>query len=172
MFRKQRDQRLLEIAEEALSVYWGPNTRTGKKMVCVKLPVLDGEIEFQVSVAGGVFTIKSQMPGMRPEDFQVINEMNGQMPEAAFSYVAIEDHLYLQSKIAIPDLDLEDMRPPALGLAWSAGWSAARGGKTDSETHLGPSSYDQFVYLADLLACAVHQQWSAQQGAAQILMED
>jgi len=172
MFRKQRDQRLLEIAREAMSVYWGGKISSGKRYVSVSLPVLDGDIEVHISVAGGVFTVRSQMPGMGPEDLHAINQLNSQMPETAFCYVAIEDGLYLQSKIAVPDMELEDLRPPVLGLAWSAGWNSARGSRDSESAYSGPSSYDQFVYLADLLACAVHQQWSAQQGAAQILLED
>jgi hypothetical protein len=61
------------------------------------------------------------------------------------------------------------MRPPALRLAWQAGWNAACGSQ---EAHSGPSSYDQFVFLADLLTAMITQQWHAQQGAASILLKE
>jgi len=168
---RERDHKLLKIAQEAMNVYWGGKVVLDESVLVVSLPVLDGDIEIEVTVQGGVFTVRSCMPGMKPESMEIINSLNTEMHEAAFHYVAIQDHLYLQAKIIIPDLELDDLRPPILGMAWSAGWNAARGGMQQA-IHTGPASYDQFVYLADLLSCAIYQQWNAQQGSAQMLLED
>ena len=168
--QSSRDHQLLEIAHEALRVYWGSGkTRRDGNRISVELPVLDGEVEIEVRVRGGVFSIRSQLPGLGEHSLEAVNHLNNEMQEAAFCYVLEGSKLYLQSKLAIPDLRLDDLRPPALRLAWQAGWNAACGEK---EAHSGPSSYDQFVFLADLLASMISQQWHAQQGAASILLEE
>jgi hypothetical protein len=165
-----RDHQLLDIAHEVMRVYWG-SSKTQRMGSClsVELPVLDGEVEIEVRVRGGVFTVRSQLPGMGEHDLSAVNRLNSEMEEAAFCYVLEDKHLWLQSKLAVPDLRLEHMRPPALRLAWQAGWNAACG---KSEAHSGPSSYDQFVFIADLMASMISQQWHAQQGAASILLEE
>ena len=165
-----RDHQLMEIAHEALRVYWGSGkTRRDGNCLVVELPVLDGEVEIEVRVRGGVFSVRSQLPGLGEHSLEAVNRLNSEMQEAAFCYVLEGPRLYLQSKLSVPDLRLEDLRPPALRLAWQAGWTAACG---EREAHSGASSYDQFVFLADLLASMISQQWHAQQGAASILLEE
>lgn len=165
----ERDHQLLDIAWEAVRVYWGTSgsSRKGSR-VFLQLPVLDGDVEIEITVQGGVFTVRSQLPGLGEHSLEAVNRLNSEMQQASFCYILDSDALWLQSKLAVPDLRLDTMRPPALRLAWQAGWNAACG---KQEAHSGASSYDQFVFLADLLLAMISQQWHAQQGAASIMLE-
>lgn len=160
---------LRDLAAEILRVYWGAQIDPEDDL-CVHLPVLDGSARIEVSVEGGVFTVRSSLQVVEHLDAQSVHLLNASMPGVAYSYVPQGRQVWLQSKFLLPDLDWVSLRPNLLGLAWAAGWRAA-GGLGDPQ-HSGPSGYEHFVYLADFLAGAIHEQWQAQQGAAALALDE
>lgn len=164
-----RDQMLRGLAGEVLKVYWGSQVDELDCLV-VHLPVLDGNARIEVDVQGGVFTVRSALAVEGHLDDRQVHELNASMPGASYCYVPDGDKVWLQSKFLVPDLGAHELRPPMLGMAFSAGWRAAGG--VGEQHHSGPSGYEHFVYLADFLAGVIHEQWQAQQGAATLSMEE
>lgn len=166
---QSRDDLLASLAEEVLRVYWGAQVDP-QDALCVHLPVLDGSARVEVSVQGGVFTVRSSLRVEGHLEPDQVHQLNAAMPGASYCYVPDGSLVWLQSKFLVPDLDLSRVRPPMLGMAFSAGWRAAGG--TGDQHYSGPSGYEHFVYLADFLAGIIHEQWQAQQGAAALALEE
>jgi hypothetical protein len=160
---QERDILLARLAAEILRVYWAAQIDEGSDLA-VSLPVLDGKVKIEVSVQGGVFTVRSEVLIESALDPQEVHDLNYETPGASYVYLLDGERLWLQSKLLVPDLNFFEVRPDLLGLAWGAGWRAAGG--IGQQQNCGPSSYEHFVYLADFLSAAGHEQWAAQQGVA------
>ena len=167
-----RDADLHQIAAEVIRVFWGQEqlvqTQPGDPLTVV-LPVSDTHIDVLISTRSGVFTVRSQLSLQGLTSSSELAQMNNEMPAAAYHYVLAQDQVWLQTKLRVPDLQWESIRPPALELAYQAGWNAATA--QEAPQWRGPSSYDHFVYIADFLAKAVQEQWVAQEQAHQISQE-
>lgn len=166
---EERDIRLQQLAGEILRVYWAARVDASDPL-SVRLPVLDGDVLISVAVQGGVFTVRSAIALEGELDDRLVHQLNGQMPGASYCYVPDGDKVWIQSKFLVPDLDLDRVRPHLLSMAFSAGWQAA-GGQGENR-YSGPSGYEHFVYLADFLAGAIHEHWTAQQGNAALSLEE
>jgi hypothetical protein len=173
----QRDRRLLHLAAEVLRVYWGQAADPEQHTLRVRLPVLEADVELEVSVFRGVFSVASHLPVDLAGETVALDALNAGMPGAAYHYVlrpSDDGHqVWLQTKLLVPDVDVDQLRPPALNLAFQAGYRAGSHDRQATPPRTsGPSGYDHFVYLADFLAKAIHEQWMAQQEAASLALGD